>query len=86
MKEVAREMAISLATLTRKIKGLVNMTPTKFLRTIRLKKAKDLLLSGHGNISEIAFEVGFNSLSYFTKCYKNQFGITPSQDRSPQQY
>ena len=80
MQDAAREMGFSLATLTRKIKGLLDMTPAEFLRTFRLKKARELLLANHGNISEIGFEVGFNSLSYFGRSYKKQFGVSPSQE------
>ena len=80
MQDVAREIGFSLATLTRKTKGLLDMTPAEFLRTFRLKKARELLLLNHGNISEIVFKVGFNSLSYFGRCYKKQFGISPSQE------
>lgn len=85
VEEIADQMSMSLTTLTRKIKALVNLTPSEFLRNMRMKRAKKLLLSGFGNISEVAFEVGFNSLSYFAKCYKQQFGITPSQELIIQQ-
>ena len=85
VEEIADQMSMSLTTLTRKIKALVNLTPSEFLRNMRMKRAKKLLVSGFGNISEVAFEVGFNSLSYFAKCYKQQFGITPSQELIIQQ-
>ena len=77
---IAKDMALSRATLTRKIRGLFDQTPSDFFRTLQLKKAKKLLLSQFGTVSEVAFEVGFNSLSYFTKSYKKHFGITPSDE------
>ncbi|MDQ4140910.1 MAG: helix-turn-helix domain-containing protein, partial [Bacteroidota bacterium] len=48
------------------------------IRTFRLKRAAQLLDKNCGNISEIAFSLGFNSLTYFTKCFKDQYGQTPS--------
>jgi len=73
------EMSLSRQQLHRKLKALTGLSPTEFIRTIRLNKAASLLASHSGTVSEIAYDVGFNSLSYFSKCFQEQFGITPSE-------
>jgi len=74
----AREMALSRVQLHRKIKALTNKTTTEFIRTIRLNRAASLLKTQTANVTEIAYEVGFSSLSYFTSSFTAQFGSTPS--------
>ena len=54
-------------------------TPSQFLRTIRLKRAAELLAKDSDNVTQIAYSVGFSSLSYFNKCFKEQFGVTPGK-------
>lgn len=63
----------------RKIKVLSGQTPSQFLRTIRLKRAGELLAKNSDNVTQIAYSVGFSSLSYFNKCFKEQFGVTPGK-------
>lgn len=79
---IASEMGLSQSQLTRKIKALTNYTPVEIIRIIRLRRAKTLLNSTDKTVSEIAFEVGFSSLAYFSKCYKESFGVSPSETRS----
>ncbi len=64
--------------LQRKIRALTGQRPADFIRTIRLRRAKQLLAQHAGNVSEIAYQVGFNNLSYFARCFKEEFGQTPS--------
>ena len=72
------EIGMSQTQFYRKIKALTGMPASIYLRTVRLTKAKKMLEENKGNISEIAFSVGFSSPSYFAKCFKNQFGYSPS--------
>ena len=55
------------------------MTPGDLIKTYRMEKASALLKENSGNISEVAYAVGFNSLSYFSQTFKEHFGITPSE-------
>lgn len=79
--EIAAEIGLSQSQLTRKIKALTNYTPVEIIRTMRLRRAKTLLNGTEKTVSEIAFEVGFSSLAYFSKCYKDAFGVSPSEIR-----
>jgi signal transduction histidine kinase/ligand-binding sensor domain-containing protein/DNA-binding response OmpR family regulator len=80
VEEIARIMNVSKATLNRKINSITNLSPGALVRWMRLKKAQNLLKSGAATISEIAFEVGYDSLSHFSQIYKRQFGLRPSDD------
>lgn len=76
---LCNEAGVSRATLHKKLKSIVNQSATEFINTIRVKRASNLIKQNAGSISEIAYRVGFNNLSYFTKTFKNHFGLTPSQ-------
>lgn len=65
----------------KKIKGITNYSPNEYLRIIRLKKAAELLKTSELNVSEIAYKVGFNDPDYFSKCFKDLFGMRPTQFR-----
>jgi ligand-binding sensor domain-containing protein/signal transduction histidine kinase/DNA-binding response OmpR family regulator len=73
------EMAMSKMQLYRKLKALTDQSPNEFVRHIRLKKAAMLLRQRSGNVAEITYEVGFNNLSYFARCFKEVYGVTPSE-------
>ncbi|MCK4345541.1 MAG: tetratricopeptide repeat protein [Bacteroidales bacterium] len=73
------EIGMSRMQLFRKLKALTDQTPTEFIRTFRLKRAAKLIEQKFGNIAQITFEVGFNNLSYFAKCFKELYGVTPSE-------
>lgn len=78
VEDLGRDMGMSRVQLYRKLKSLTNYSPNELLRQMRLKKAASLLASSDLSIAEIAYEVGFSSPSYFTKCYKEQFGESPT--------
>ncbi len=75
---LGRHMGMSRVQLYRKIKVLTNYSPNELLRIARLKKAASLLASSEMTIAEVTYEVGFSSPSYFTKCYKEYFGESPT--------
>ncbi|MDE6480596.1 MAG: substrate-binding domain-containing protein [Muribaculaceae bacterium] len=81
ISEIASAMNLGQSQFTRKIKALTNYTPVELIRRMRLQKAKTLLLGSEKTVSEIAFEVGFTSLAYFSKCFKEEFGTSPSTSR-----
>lgn len=78
VEDLGKEMGLSRVQLYRKIKSLTNYSPNELLRIARLKKAASLLASSDMTVAEIGYEVGFSSPSYFTKCYKEQFGESPT--------
>ena len=69
---------MSRSQLLKKLKALTDYSPGDFIRLMRLKKAAELLKKGVGNIAEVAYTVGFQDPSYFTKSFQKQFGKTPS--------
>lgn len=78
VEDLGKEMGLSRVQLYRKIKSLTNYSPNELLRIARLKKAASLLASSDLNVAEVGYEVGFSSPSYFAKCYKEEFGESPT--------
>ena len=78
VQDFSRRLGLSHTQLYRKLMALTGLSPSAFIRSIRLKKAAQLIVQHYGNTSEVAYAVGFNNLSYFTKCFKDQFGVVPS--------
>jgi len=72
-------MATNRSHFQRKIKNLTGYSPSELIKLIRLEKSKEFLLSKKGNITEVAYMCGFSSQSYFTKCFTQQFGFSPTQ-------
>lgn len=79
VESLSEDMALSRVQLYRKVLSLTGVSGNKLIQSIRLQKAAQLLEKNTGPISEIAYQTGFNSLSYFTKCFKKKFGKTPSE-------
>ena len=78
VQELADEIGLSSRQLQRRLREIVNQSPVEFIRNLRLHRAAQLLEARWGNVSEVAYRVGFTSLSYFAKCFKEEFGETPS--------
>lgn len=77
---LAERLNMSNSTLTRKIRKLLNTSPNNYIRVTRLSIAAQMLKDSHGNnISEISYAVGFSNVSYFAKCFKEQYGVTPTE-------
>lgn len=79
VESLASQLNLSRSQFYRKVKALTNQTASEFLRNIRLQKAKQVIEKGNTNISEVCYQVGFSSPSYFTKCFKSYFGVLPSE-------
>ena len=76
--DLAEAMNLSRVQLYRKVKAISGSSPVELLRTARLNRGYQLLVKTDKNVSEVAYEVGFTAPSYFTKCFKDEFGISPS--------
>ena len=76
---LSKEIGMSRMQLYRKIRGLTNLTVHEFIRTIRLKRATELLKEKRMTITEVAYEVGFNDLTYFARCFRKQYQKSPSE-------
>ena len=81
VEELAAAMGLSRVQLYRKVKAMTGNTPVDLLRKARLAQAQRLLQESGLTVSEIAYQVGFASPSYFTKCYKDEFGTVPGEAR-----
>lgn len=79
---LSREMFMSNSNLYRKLNALINLSPNKLIRLKRLKKARQLLKDQTHSISDVAIDVGFQSPEYFSRTFKKEFGISPSEYRN----
>jgi AraC-like DNA-binding protein len=79
VKSFGKALGYSKSQLYRKLTSLTGKSPNTFLRDYRLNRSLKLLHEQRGNISEIAFQTGFNSLAYFSECFKSKFKILPSK-------
>lgn len=76
--EVAAGMSMGRTTFYKKLKSLSSLSPVEFVRELRLKRSKQLLDTGAHTVSEAGYMSGFNSLAYFSTCFKEKFGVSPS--------
>ena len=81
VKEMAEEMCMSSSNLFRKLKAITGKSPNEYMRIKRLKKAAELLQQNEYGVTEISLLVGFSSSTYFSSCFKKQFGVTPTDFR-----
>jgi len=79
VEELSREMAMSRSSLHKKLKSLSGYGPNELIRLVRLKQAAKYLVAGENTIAEIAYLTGFSSPSYFSKCFQQQFRLTPKE-------
>ncbi|MCW3091708.1 MAG: response regulator [Ferruginibacter sp.] len=76
--KVAESLMMGRTTFYKKLKSLTNMSPVEFIREVRLKRSKELLDAGAGNIATIAYETGFSNAKYFSTCFKEKFNMSPT--------
>lgn len=79
VEDFGKELAMSRMQLYRKLKALTGLSANEFIRSIRLKRAAQLLKQNQLSVSEVTYEVGFTDLQYFRTCFKKQFNINPSE-------
>jgi DNA-binding response OmpR family regulator len=79
MDDLANKLGISASSLQKKLKSIAGKSVSQYIREYRLKRANQLIISDYGSLSEIAKSTGFRSLSYFSKTYKNFYGVPPSK-------
>lgn len=79
---IASRMGLERSQFYRKIKALTNYAPVELMRRLRLQQGHILLTSSDRTISEIAYEIGFSTPAYFTKCYREAYGVTPTETRN----
>ena len=85
VERIGEEIGLSRVQLYRKVKALTGQTPVELLRKARLERSRRLIEKMEKSVSEIAYEVGFTSPSYFNKCFKDEFGISPGAMREKAQ-
>jgi AraC-like DNA-binding protein len=78
VEELSRELGMSRVNLYKRLVAMTGKTPIEFIRVIRLKRAAQLLRDSQLHVSEIAFQVGFNNPKYFSRYFKEEFGVLPS--------
>ena len=78
VEELSRELGMSRVHLYKRLLQITGKTPIEFIRVIRLKRAAQLLRESQLHVSEVAFEVGFNNPKYFSRYFKEEFGVLPS--------
>ncbi len=78
ISKIASQLNMSHSTLYRKIKGITGMSANEFIRKIKMRVAEQLLLSGKFNINEVMYKIGINSIGYFRQCFRDEFGMNPS--------
>jgi AraC-like DNA-binding protein len=79
LEQLLAEIGMSKSTLYRQLKTETDMTPSDFIRNIRLKRACEMLLSQKMTVAEVAYATGFSNPKYFTRCFKDMFGKTPTE-------
>ncbi len=78
VKSLAKTLNVSSTQLYRKIKALTGYSPVEFIRIVKLQKSYELLLQRNNSVKEVCYISGFNNISYFIKCFRDHFGITPA--------
>lgn len=76
---LCKKVGVSRAQLHRKMKELIGITTSEFLRNIRLEKAVELLKEGKINVTQVAYSVGFNNQTHFSTVFKSHYGVSPTE-------
>ena len=76
--DLASVMGLGRSTFYRKVRGITGYSPNEYMRIIRMKKAAELLLENRYTVAEVSYKIGIEDPFYFSKCFKKQFGVSPS--------
>ena len=79
IEDICKGLGVTALVLNKKLKTLMGITANAFVRSIRMKRAAELLKTGRYSVSEVTYDVGFNDLKYFRECFKKEFGVLPQQ-------
>ena len=79
VEDIANEVNMSRSVFFKKLKTLTGLSPVEFLKEIRMKRAAQLIETDEYSMAQIAYMVGLNDSHYFSKCFKQQYGITPTE-------
>ena len=79
--DLVRELAVSRSVFFKKLKTLTGLAPIEFIKEMRIKRATQLIETGEFNMTQISYMVGINDPRYFSKCFKAQVGMTPTEYR-----
>ena len=82
VNDLADEMNMSRATFYRRLKQSVDMSPNDFIHQVRMRRSIEMLTSSDDTVAQIAYAVGFNNPKYFSKCFRQDFGVTPAEYRN----
>jgi AraC-like DNA-binding protein len=76
---LSQKLNLSITQLYRKVKALTDYSPVEFIRSLRLARAAEMLVETNYSVKEVCYKVGFNSPSYFVKCFREKYKVTPYQ-------
>ena len=79
VSDFAANMCVSRSLLHKKLTALTEQSASDFINTVRLKKSKELMMTGSHNVSEVAYSVGYSDPKYFSRLFRKHFGIAPSE-------
>ena len=79
VEQLSKDLAMSRMTFYRKIQSATGQKPSEFIRTIRLRRAAELLREGRRSVTEVSYDTGFSSVSYFSRCFRTMYGVSPTQ-------
>ena len=77
--DLVKELAVSRSVFFQKLKALTGLAPIEFIKEMRVSQAAELIVTGDYSISQVSYMVGINDPRYFSKCFKQKFGMTPSE-------
>lgn len=85
VQHLAEKVNMSRSTLTRKLKAITGLTPLEYIRRVKMQHACRMLKDPHTTVNEVALALGYYNRKYFTSCFKEEYGMTPSEFQKQQE-